>query len=320
MNVVTSEMNVRRPYRWRVLVGLILMSFALCLRAVAYAGCGCDKPPPKPAAVIPAVAYRGLNVTLYDAAFQPGQVWSVQFTSGASSAVVSAKVVNRRNITDPTGQTYTPQLVVPVPGVMPGPTSIQAKWSSLLVAVPATSFVVTGAPLSLAELSSQSDVASLTMAAGTDGTLYVPVAGLGTVCAPIEVDANLPQYPLRFGAGQVTIVNWQGYVIDTLTSASSNHYRFTPSSDSQSDQLSYFRHSFQQYCKDHLPGGRKQVDPDDPNWHLDGTPHVDYSALFFEISGTVYGSQPTPGFVAQEAVVNTLLSLTLSPAEEGYEE
>jgi hypothetical protein len=74
MNVVTSEMNVRRPYRWRVLVGLILMSFALCLRAVAYAGCGCDKPPPKPAAVIPAVAYRGLNVTLYDAAFQPGQV------------------------------------------------------------------------------------------------------------------------------------------------------------------------------------------------------------------------------------------------------
>jgi hypothetical protein len=301
-------MKTRKCYKRRMLTGLFLMGVALIMRGTAHAGCGCDKPPPKPAALIPGVAYPGLGVTLYSQAFQTGQVWAVRFTSGSSSAVVAAKVVNKRNITDPTGKTYSPQLVVTVPDITPGPTSVQATMGTLSLVVPKSSFVVTGHPVALAELQSENDLLSYAMAAGTSGTLYVPVAGLGNVCAPMEIDAYLPEYPLRFGFGQVVIVNWQGYFIDTLDATSANHVAFTPGDNSRSDQISYFRHSFEKYCHDHLPGGPKQVNPNDPNWHLDGTPHVDYSALFFEISGLLNGvTKPTPGTVAQEAIVETML-------------
>ncbi len=314
-------MKSRKFYKWRILPDLFLMSLSLVMRATAYAGCGCDKPPPKPAAIIPSVAYRGLGVTLYNDAFKAGQIWTVQFTSGSSSAVVTAQVVNKRNITDPTGKTYGPQLGVTVPEITPGPTSVRATMGSLSVAVPASSFVVTGSPVMLAEVQSENDVLSFAMAAGTDGTLYIPVAGLGNVCAPMEIDAYLPDYPLRFGFGQVAIVNWQGYFIDTLDATSANHVAFTPGDDSESDRTSYFRHSFEQYCRDHLPGGPKQVDPNDPNWHLDGTPHVDYSALFFEISGLLNGvTKPTPGTVAQEAILKTLLPGPGAPWEVEQDE
>jgi hypothetical protein len=29
----------------------------------------------------------------------------------------------------------------------------------------------------------------------------------------------------------------------------------------------------------------KEVDPQDPNWHLDRTPHVDYTTLIFALTG-----------------------------------
>ena len=301
-------MKTRKFCKWRILPGLFLMSLFFAMHEIVHAGCGCNKPPPRPAAIIPNVAYPGLGVTLYNHAFKTGQTWTVRFTSG-SSAVVAAKVVNKRTITDPTGKTYSPQLVVIVPDIVPGPAAVVATRGSLSVAVPCSSFVVTGHPVALAELQSHNDVLSFAMAAGTDGTLYVPVAGLGNVCAPMEIDAYLPDYPLRFGFGQVVIVNWQGYFIDTLDASSSDHVVFTVSQDDQqSDRISYFRHSFEKYCHDHLPGGPKQVDPNDPNWHLDGTPHVDYSALFFEISGSLGGvTKLVAGTVAQEAIVNTVL-------------
>ncbi len=119
----------------------------------------------------------------------------------------------------------------------------------------------------------------------------------------------------------MTIANWQGYVIDTLDSTASGHVSFTPGEDSQSTEISYFRHSFKQYCQDHLPGGPKQVDPNDPNWHLDGTPHVDYGALFFEIAGTVEdGTAPAAGTVAQETIVNTVLPDSAAPWEVEQDE
>jgi hypothetical protein len=63
-----------------------------------------------------------------------------------------------------------------------------------------------------------------------------------------------------------------------------------------SDTLHYFRHSFEKYCAAHLAGGEDEVDPQDPHWHLDGTPHVDYSTLIFAVAGHFDdGSFPTPG-------------------------
>ena len=43
----------------------------------------------------------------------------------------------------------------------------------------------------------------------------------------------------------------------------------------------------------------KEVDPQDPNWHLDGTPHTDYSTLILAISGHLEdGTTPPAGEVS----------------------
>ena len=41
------------------------------------AGCGCDKPPLAPAAVVPNFAFPGMTVTLFDSRLQAGQQGSV---------------------------------------------------------------------------------------------------------------------------------------------------------------------------------------------------------------------------------------------------
>src|SRR5262249_12327757 len=69
------------------------------------AGCGCDKPPPAPAAVIPNFAPGGTRVTLFYDGLQPGQQWTVTFQRGSVTTSAPGFVVSQRAITDPTGQT-----------------------------------------------------------------------------------------------------------------------------------------------------------------------------------------------------------------------
>ena len=90
----------------------------------AHAGCGCDKPAPAPAMVIPQAAFPGMPVTLFHESFQAGQTWKVTFQNNATLVTVPATVVSKRTLTDPTGATYVPQLVVAVPKIDMGPTRI----------------------------------------------------------------------------------------------------------------------------------------------------------------------------------------------------
>src|SRR5690349_21217517 len=110
-------------------IGLLVVSAALSLALVfggadnALAGCGCNKPPPQPAAIIPNVASAGTEVTLHDRRFRKGAKWTVTFTSGQVTKNVAVKVIKRRDITDSSGKTRNNQLVVTVPDLPPGPTS-----------------------------------------------------------------------------------------------------------------------------------------------------------------------------------------------------
>ena len=68
---------------------LILGSILSCLfllgqPTLTEAGCGCDKPPPEPAAVRPQATYAGTEVTLFHSDLQSGQdytgpprIWSL---------------------------------------------------------------------------------------------------------------------------------------------------------------------------------------------------------------------------------------------------
>ncbi len=276
----------------------VLLTAALLIGPpiAAHAGCGCDKPAPAPATIVPQAAFSGMPVTLFHQSFQAGQTWKVTFQNNTNRVTVPATVVSKRTLTDPTGATRVPQLVVAVPKVSMGPTRIIATREGFSFTVSEAQFTVIGKPVAVAEQSGSLEVKRYATGVGADGTVYLSVAGFNNVCQAMEFRAVLNNYPLRFGMGDVAITNHQGFFIDALDTYSADHFSILPSVGASSNILDYFRHSFAQYCADHQPGGLKEVDAQDPNWHRDGTAHTDYSTLIFAITGRFdNGAAPKPG-------------------------
>ena len=305
--VVVSSYLGSRNLIARISVPL-MVAICFAMPKLANAGCGCNKPPPRPAAVMPSVAFPGMPVTFFDPSFAIGQQWNITFNSGQVSATVSAPVEMKRDITDTTGTKQTPQLVVPAPSLPPGPCSIHLSAGTSSITIPADSFVVIGRPVQVSQENAEIEQDGYTTAVGLDGTLYLAVGGLNQVCDAMSFQAELHGYPLRFSDGDVLILNSQGYFIDSLTSLSHSHFSISLGDASTSNALSYYRHSFAKYCADHPPGGPKEVDPKDPNWHLNGTPHVDYSIVIFAINGHFdNGSAQHPGAVSAQMKLRTSL-------------
>jgi hypothetical protein len=272
--------------RPRALTALLFCLFLLSQPTPLHAGCGCDKPPPAPAAVIPPVAFPGMSVTLLHDSFQVGQTWTVVFRSGAAAVSVPSAVVAKRALADPQSPpTLHPQLIVPVPVLPLGPTQIEVFAGTDSFVVPAESFTLIGKPVVASELTGKFSVKHYVTGIGADGTLYISLGGLNNVCEPMEFNAYAKSYPLRFVDGAVVILNRQGFLIDAFNQQSADHFSIQRGDGANTDLLNYFRHSFVQYCADHQPGGPKEVDPQDSNWHLDGTAHTDYSTLILAISG-----------------------------------
>jgi len=314
--VVIGSSYVRlRSLTARICIALMVAIY-VAIPKLAIAGCGCDKPPPLPAAVIPRVAFPGMSVTFFDPSFVVGQQWDITFNSGPESATVSAPVEMKRDITDATGTKQTPQLRVTVPTLPPGPGSIHLSSGTSSITIPAESFVVIGRPVEVSQQNAEIQMDKYTTAVGLDGTLYLAVGELNQVCDAMSFRAKLDGYPLRFSDGDVLIFNSQGYFIDALTSVTHSHFSINPGDASTSNTLSYDRHSFAKYCADHQPGGPNEVDPSHPNWHLNGTPHVDYSIVIFAINGHFdNGSAQRPGAVS----VHLDLRTSLGNGTEGWE-
>jgi hypothetical protein len=273
---------------------------------ITHAGCGCDKPPPAPAAVVPNAAFSGMPVTLFHPTFQVGQTWQVTFQNNTTTVTVEAPVVWKRDLTAPMEEKYTSQLVVSVPNMPVGPTRIVASTTNDSLVVLEESFTVIAKPVVVAEQSSSYQVKQYTTGVGADGVLYISVGGLSQVCSAMDFGGFMKGYPLRFEDGDVAISNTQGFLVEALDEENIDHFFITPKKNNYSNHLNYFRHSFEKYCADHQPGGAKEVDSQDPNWHLDGTPHVDYSTLIFAIAGSFEdGSWPQPGSASFDLIVES---------------
>lgn len=304
-------MFVKKPFSQTTatLIAFLGCFFLLGQPTLAEAGCGCDKPPPTPAAVIPNVAFSQMPITLFDHSLQEGQQWQVTFQNGSTTTTVPAAVVMKRYITDPSEKDPKPLLVVPVPNIPPGPTRILASSmeGGASFFVPEGSFTVIGKPVVVSEQTANYHVKNYTTAVDHDGTLYISVGGLNNVCQAMEFTGSLKKYPLRFAEGDIVIWNPQGFLIDLLGAGSATHFAIEQKSDKDSNELYYFRHSFEKYCADHQSGGSLVVNPQDPNWHLkDGTPHVDYSIIIFAIAGHFDdGSVPATGSVSFDLKVKT---------------
>jgi hypothetical protein len=61
-------------------------------------------------------------------------------------------------------------------------------------------------------------------------------------------------------------------------------------------ELIYDRHEFNTYRAEHAHEGGYGLDPDDPEWHSDGTRHIDHDHLVIAIQGVVeFEGVPSPG-------------------------
>lgn len=261
--------------------------------AITRAGCGCDKPPPPRAVVRPFVAHATQTVTLFDDAFELGHDYRVEFRSleGISDwSAGKAKLV--RDLAD---REKRAALEVSVPPLPLGPAAIRV-WdgSSLLLALTDDDFTIAPDPIELHEFNETITDEGYQAAVGRDGTTYIAL-DVGAVSKATRFVARGIGYPLTYAAGDVVIYNEQGFLMQMLDPAQTGLFEIRSGSDDRSDTLEYWRHEFETYKRAHRRDAAKGRGSG-PDWHADGTPHVDHDHLVVAIRGTLPdGSVPAPG-------------------------
>lgn len=282
----------------------ILLTIAGPVR-IANAGCGCDKPPPPPAPVRPAATFVGMPVTITSAKLVVGIPYRVVFISGLDStvrAVVDGVAVARRDLAD---RVVKSQLVVTLPDMPLGPTKIVVKpvtkGATALLSFSDAALTVAPRPIALPSLAGEWQYPSYQAAVGRDGTMYMSFDLTG-LTAPMVFDAWAEGYPLRFTNDTAAFYNVQGFLMQALvkpTTAAPVPGMFVfPSAKptTESDVLHYSRHEFVTYFLQHFERAPHALDPLDPSWHLDGTPHIDHDHLVVAINGKLTGGdRPLPG-------------------------
>ena len=288
--------------RWATGAAAIVTVMVVGLARNAAAGCGCQKPAPRIAEVRPNVIYAGAPVTLFGASLVEGDDYDVTFTPSATGAdtTVTARVVNRRDLAD---GVYKNQLVVPVPDLPLGPAAIVASPAGHgphQIRIDDTDFTVAPAPLPVPSQYGEWRVPGYRAAVGRDGVVYVTLDLTGTT-EPLVFEARWLGYPLRFTNADIIFRNAQGFLMQLLVGVDGEPVPgmfVVPASDpssSDSDTLRYSRHEFTTYFLQHAERQPHAVDPTDPNWHMDGSPHVDHNHLILAIAGKLGQRRPDPG-------------------------
>ena len=285
--------------RARLLV-LALTATAFAIADPAYAGCGCAKPPPPRAVVRPFVGHVDQRIVLFSDVFVPGGPYAVQFTSSDGTVDWSrGKVAMRRDFAD--GQVRA-QLRVAVPAVSLGPCAIHVVTNdgSTVLDVDDSQFTLTSPPVPLHDFAETVVRNAYQAGVGRDGTMYVAV-DVSDVSGGTTFTGTANGYPLTFGASNVAMYNEQGFLMQLLDPTSPGLFQIVvPRTLSllqapSSYTLNYWRHEFRTYKQDHRLVDAHRTD-DDPDWHADGTPHIDHNRIVVAIAGTLAnGSRPQPG-------------------------
>lgn len=270
----------------------------------AHAGCGCDKPPPAPAPVRPSATYSGLPVTIFSSQLLVGKSYKVTFTSGISgaNATVTGTAVSLRDQAD--GE-YKPQLVITVPPLPLGPTKIAVRkadrgTTTVLFSFGDSALTVAPPPIAVPQKVGDWQFPDYQAAVGRDGTLYMSL-DLSGLTEPLVFDAWSVGYALRYDSAGTTFYNTQGFLMQALVAGTTRTpvpgmFVFPATTAADSDVLHYSRHEFATYFLQHFERGVHEVDETDPNWHVDGTPHIDHNHLIVAINGKLAtGSAPAPG-------------------------
>jgi hypothetical protein len=288
-------MKTNAAMRPRALVlGLALAALASLAPRPAEAGCGCDKPPPPRAAIRPFVGYVDEQVTLFDDRLAAGRRYDVLFESSETemSDWSRGRAVIKRDLAD--GERRV-QLRVSVADVSFGPCRVSV-WQDgqMLFALTDDAFTVAAAPIALHDFAEGITRDGYRTGVGRDGTMYVPV-DVSRVDAATTFVGETAGLPLRFGPGDVTMYNDQGFLMQVLQPGNTQLFRIAGGDMVRSAQLSYWRHEFATYKQEHRRRDARGLD-NDPDWHVDGTYHVDHDHIVVAIRGTMpNGLPPTPG-------------------------
>lgn len=267
----------------------------------ANASCGCDKPSPAPADIIPHVGFQNSVVHIYDSQLVAGGTWQVTLTVGGANFSSNVQVVTVKDITDVNGQTYTPVIpfTIPYTGLKYGPAQITATCAGKNpITVPSSAFTVIGTPITLGENTGIATYSNKKTGVGSDGTLYYVFNGLDAVTDEMEYRGDITNSHLLFDENDVVTFNSQGFIIDPSSANPAHFDVLSPISGSSSNALKYNRHAFDAYYTDHLPNHIKEVDPNHPDWHKNASQghHVEYNYIIVAINGKINGYTPlSPG-------------------------
>ncbi len=292
-----------------VIMGTLLALVALAAPASVDAGCGCSKPPPPRAAVRPFVGSADQKIVLFSDLLAAGQTYWVQFTATADGSVdwSRGKAAMRRDFADGTMRL---QLRVPVGNVALGPCTITV-WSDQthqLYSLTDDQFTVVSKPIVLHDFTETVTQEGYQAGVGKDGTVYIPV-DVSSVSDGTIFSGMANGFPLTFEARSVAMYNQQGFLMQLLDPTSPGLFRITRGGDATSDALTYWRHEFRTYKQDHRRNDAHRAD-DDPDWHADGSPHIDHDRIVVAVSGLLAsGDRPAPGATpAFQLVIQSLPS------------
>ncbi|HLK12171.1 MAG TPA: hypothetical protein VKW76_12405 [Candidatus Binatia bacterium] len=320
----------------RLTTAILLAIAALGLPRGATAGCGCNKPPPPYAAVRPFVGYRDATVTLFDPRLVPGAGYWVQFVARAdgSSDMSRGHAEVRRDLAD--GQYRTQLRVgVGTVALGPCAIAVYDDTGALVYGLGDDQLTITAPPIALHDFAETVVREGYQAGVGADGTIYVAV-DVSTATAATTFTAAANGLPLVFEASQVAMYNMQGFLMQLMDPTVPGLFQIGPGlpltsgggpapaagstqgmpagfvaallapvpgqegneengTSVTSDVFAYWRHDFALYKQQHRQLDAFRLD-DDPDWHADGSYHVDHNTIVVAVRGTFAdGTTPAPG-------------------------
>lgn len=288
----------------KLFVTLAAAAALLFTPVVIQAACGCLKPPPEPAAVLPSVGIQGQTLSFFNVAIQSGDFFTVDFyAEDGSRYTATGTAALLGDIAAWPTQVSVPTLKVTMPVVDSadyGPmTVIGTKADGTTFRIEKDGFTAIGQPIDLNVNEANRRISDYATGVGEDGSLFIAFKGLEQICSGVEYEGQLIHYPLAYGYDQQTIWNVQGYLLDTFVPEHEAYYTWEAGTGHKSDRSKYNRHSFEQYCAAHAAGESLEVDPSNPDFHLNGVPHVQYDVVIVQTTGTFRdsGGTPAPGAV-----------------------
>lgn len=283
--------------KWTTAIAAIYVALLLLATPdLARAGCGCTKPPPPPAASRPAAAWSGSDVTLFHDSLVAGSTYTVRFASGTSGVtrLVQGTAVLRRDLADGVEKV---QLVVPIPPLPLGPTAIRlfGPQNTMILDLADDALTVAPQPIGIPTGVGTYRFEGYRGAVSRDGVVYLSL-DFGDVQYARVFDARAIGLPLRFEAEDLAFWNIQGFLMQLLGENMPGLFAIATENGADSDVLHYSRHEFNTYFLQHGERASHSVDPSDPSWHQNGTPHIDHDHQLLEMAATLPdGATLAPG-------------------------